>query len=432
MASGIFAENFKEEPYWLEEAPWRPVPDTALPKAADALIVGSGYTGLSAALTLARAGRNVLVLEASELGYGCSSRNGGMVGGLLKVAPDELARRYGKDRAVALLRESLNALEYTAHLVRSENIACHFARTGKFLGAWRPGHYEKLARALDFLRRELGYDADMVPKAEQRREIGSDLFYGGRVENRQAALHPALYQRGLLERAISAGATVIGRTPVLGVVREKQGFAVQTPKGRIAAREVIVATNGYTTGALRFARRRLIPVGSYMIATEPLGPGLMDRLIPKRRMIVDTRKMVGYYRPSPDGTRMLFGTRISYREMSPRAAAPGIHALMARIFPELAGTKITHAWRGFVAMTFDRLPHLGRHKGIHYAAGYNGSGVAPSTYLGHKIALKVLGSPEGRTAFDELEFPARPYYFGWPWFLPVASLGYLYRDRFGR
>ncbi len=428
----IFAPGFKTEPYWYEEAPLVVASEPSLPEAVDVAIVGSGYTGLSAALTLGRAGRSVLVLDAEDPGAGCSSRNGGMLGEILKVPYDVLIGRYGKSRAIALLREGMAALDYTRYLIESEGIACHFQPVGKFVGAWRPSHYDRLARSLDFLHREIGYEAEMVPASAQNSEIGSEIYHGGRIEKRQAGLHPALYHKGLLERVTQAGVAVAGRTPVLAVTRQNGGFRVETTRRTLSATDVIVATNGYTGDATPAFRRRLIPVGSYMIATEPLAPERMARLIPKRRMIVDTKKMLYYFRPSPDGTRILFGGRAAVGELDARTAAKKIHRLMTGVYPELGDVPITHAWRGFVAMTFDQLPHIGRQDGIYFAAGYNGSGVAPSTYFGHKVALKLLGDPEGATAFDDLPFRGHPLYRRRPWFLPWLASYYRLKDRYGR
>ena len=205
-------------------------------------------------------------------------------------------------------------------------------------------------------------------------------------------------------------------------------------RGTLAAGNVIVATNGYTNRnlALPALRRRVIPIGSYMIATEPLAPGVMERLIPNDRVLSDTRRVVLYYRSSPDRRRLLFGGRVALAETDPGTSGPKLHAIMSAIFPELGAARISHSWMGFVAYTFDHLPHLGVHDGLHFAMGYCGTGVAMASWLGHKVALKVLGAPEGVTAFDDLAFQTRPFYRGTPWFLAGAVLYYRLRDHLAR
>ena len=253
-----------------------------------------------------------------------------------------------------------------------------------------------------------------------------------------AALHPALYHRGLLARALGAGAVVVPHTPVTRIERAGTGFAVTHGRGTLAAGNVIVATNGYTNAganagrALPALRRRVIPIGSYMIATEPLAPGVMERLIPNDRVLSDTRRVVLYYRSSPDRRRLLFGGRVALAETDPGTSGPKLHGIMSAIFPELGAARISHSWMGFVAYTFDHLPHLGVHDGLHFAMGYCGTGVAMASWLGHKVALKVLGAPEGATAFDDLAFQTRPFYNGTPWFLAGAVLYYRLRDRLAR
>lgn len=434
MTHPLFAADHKLDPYWLDDAPRPVLPEAELPKSIDVAIVGAGYTGLSAALTLAREGRGVVVLDAGEAGFGCSTRNGGQCGGTgLKPDLDDLAKRYGKARATAMYRDALAALEHLADFIARERIACHFSRSGRFVGAHRPRHYESLARDLETLRREVGLDCHAIPRAEQYAEIGSDIYHGGGVIVGDAALHPVLYHSGLLDRALAAGAVVAPHTPVTDIERRGSGFMVSGPRGVLTARDVIVATNGYSrdTGALPVFRRRVIPIGSYMIATEPIAADLMDRLIPKNRVLNDTRRVVLYYRASPDRRRILFGGRVALTETDPLRSGPRLHRIMSAVFPELAGVKISHSWMGFVAFTFDHLPHVGVHDGLHYAMGYCGSGIPMASYLGHKVALKLLGAAEGRTAFDDLAFETRPFYDGTPWFLAGAVAWYRLLDRFG-
>ena len=213
-----------------------------------------------------------------------------------------------------------------------------------------------------------------------------------------------------------------------GFDRAVGGFLVRTGRGDIQAREVVVATNGYTGKATPKLRRRIVPVYSYQIATEPLPLELLKEINPGRRMISDSQRELYYTRPSPDGTRILFGSRPSFLEMNERAAASNLAARLQEVWPKLARFRISHSWRGKVAMTFDKVAHMGREDGIHYAVGCNGNGVALMTYLGHQTALKLLGKANKACAFDTPDFPTEPYYDGRPWFLPIVSAWYHLRD----
>ena len=429
MTGSIFSENVRFEPWWWEAAPPVPAADVALPARVDVAVVGAGFTGLSAALELARAWRSVVVLEAGDLGRGASKRNGGMIGSGHRVGLAAFTKRYGRDAAIAMLNEGKNALEFTIGLIEREQIACQFSRCGRFRGAWSAAAYEAMGREAEELRRAIGLEVEMVPRAEQQREVATEVYQGGCVYPRHGGLHPGLLHQGLLERAEAAGAVVAGHAPVTAIARQARGFTVTTARGSLAARDVIVATNGYTGPLTPAFRRRLVPVPSYLIATEELPAGTLERLIPSGRMIVETRARHSYYRPAPDGSRIVFGGRASVSEIDTRKSAQILHRLMTGIFPELDGVKVSHSWSGFVAFSQDHLPHLGKRGGIHYALGYNGSGVAMAPYLGHKIALQLLGRVEGLSPFDAAPFRAYPFYTGKPWFLPLVERWYQMKDR---
>ena len=427
--AAVLTDDCRDTPLWLDDVPPLVLPDVALPGVADATVVGSGYTGLNTALELARGGRQVLVLEAGEPGQGCSTRNGGQISTSVKPSLARLARRHGLERARAIHAEGAASLDWIETLVRREAIDCDFVRCGRFHAAHTPGHYERLAREAKRSTDETSGEVRVVPRTEQHRELGSDVYHGGVVYPHHASLHPARYHRALLARVEEAGATLVPRCTATSIARDGEGFRIGTSLGTVRTGDVVVATNGYTAGLTPWLQRRVVPIGSYVIATEPLPEALVDELFPTHRIVSDTCKVIYYYRPSPDRRRVVFGGRVSAGETDPRVSAPRLHEQMCRVFPGLADTRVSHSWFGTVAYSFDELAHTGTHEGVHYAMGYCGSGVAMASYLGMRLGQRLLGLAEGRTAFDGLPFPTRPLYTGTPWFLPSAVAWYRWRDR---
>ena len=425
----IYHETFRKHPYWWDTAP-RPEIDEQPPSVrADVVIIGSGYTGLSAALVLARGGRDVLVLDAEAAGFGCSTRNGGQVSTSIKPSLAELTQRHGETAARAIIQEGRNALGYIRDMIAGEGIDCDWQPVGRFVGAHNSSAFEALARKAANQPKGLEVEAHVVPRSEQYKEIGTDLYHGGVVYPDHAAVDPAKLHAGLLRKAIDAGVRIAPFCPALSIDRGSHGFTVATPKGKIAARDVVVATNGYTGSATPALRRRVIPIGSYIIATEPLPPDIAAQLIPNARVVSDTRRVVFYYRLCAERRRMIFGGRVALWETDSSVTAPRLHAEMCKLFPQLSGAKVTHSWHGTVAFTFDTMPHLGNRDGIHYAMGYCGSGVSLSVYFGARTGQRLLGKAEGRTALDDLPFPTRPFYSGNPWFLAPSIAYYRMRDR---
>ncbi len=425
-------------PFWWDDGeldlPANCEAASALPERADAVVVGGGYSGLSGALTLARGGRSVVVLDSEAPGFGCSSRNGGLIGtSFHKLGLQGLSAAHGEAKAQAVLEESMATLEHLCDFIAAEGIQCHLKRVGRFRGAIRESHYDRLARELETYRKSVGLEAYMVPRMEQHDAIGSDVYYGGAIYPNDGHLHPGLYIKGLIGRVRDAGARLFGKTRVTGVERDGEGFRVQIAGGRqIAAGQLLVTTNGYTTKAFPELRRRLIPIRSAIIATETLPEDVAKEISPRQYCFGDTSRLVLYYRPSPDGRRMIFGGRAFDLADKPDHYIRDLSAQMTRIFPQLKGRALTHAWSGTVAYTFDHAPHLGAlEKNLYFAMGYCGSGVGRATYFGRKAALKMLGDPEGASALDGISFDSRPFYNGTPWFIPALVRWHAAADRFG-
>jgi glycine/D-amino acid oxidase-like deaminating enzyme len=426
-------ENLNKYPYWWEAAPRPEESLVELPGEVDVLIVGGGFSGLCTARVLAQAGKSVLVCEANFTGYGASTRNGGMLGpSFHKLGVRGLTARYGIERTHAILRQSIGFVDFVRTLTEEENIDCDFHQSGRFRCASRPSHYEQMARELETQVETTGIEAEMIPAERVREEIGSDRFHGGVRYHIDGGLHPAKYHDGLLRVVRDAGAVFSPHTEVTNLQRNEHGFRVATTRGNVDAGQVAICTNGYTGNATPWFRRRLLPIRSAMIATEPLSPDLMQILMPTRRMYGDSRRVMAYYRPSPDGKRILFGGRAAGPGDRPETNARDLRMMMLDVFPELDQARITHSWSGFVAYTFDHAPHLGEQDGLFYAMGYCGSGVARSSFFGTKLGHKMLGNEEeGRTAFDDMPFETKPFYTGNPWFLPALVRWHRLVDRLG-
>jgi glycine/D-amino acid oxidase-like deaminating enzyme len=414
---------------WTEAAPLPRLPASPLPASTDVAIIGGGYTGLAAARSLARRGTDVTLLERHTLGWGASGRNGGFVLPGYKPGMEELDRRLGSERASRMFQLTLDAIRFLEDLIREEGIACDLVRCGAVTLAAKPSHLPALEESGRFLRDRLGYETKLLGPEDLGQEIGSTRYHGGLVDPGGRALQPAKYVRGLALAAERAGARLIEGSEVTKLRRVKGGFEVGTPGGTLRAREVLAATNGYTPAALSALRRRVIPIGSYQIATAPLGSDLARRLVPRGRVFSDTKNLLYYFRLSPDG-RMVFGGRASFTPTGTRRSAAILRAGMREVFPELADVKIEYAWSGKVAFPMDHLPHAGRLGGVHYAMGYCGHGVALATYLGNRMGEVLAGAAEIPDLGTE-RFRAIPFYNGVPWFLPLVGGYYRARDWLG-
>jgi glycine/D-amino acid oxidase-like deaminating enzyme len=425
----IFASGFKTDPYWWDAAPRPALPDIALPASIDVAIVGSGYTGSSAALTLARGGRSVLVLEKDGAGYGASTRNAGFVGRTFKHSFPSLTEEEGLDYAVSVYRELQAAFDYIIGLIEKEKIDCGFRRCGRLIVANAPHHYEQIAKLVTVKKEHLGEPFEMVPRAELHRELASDLYYGGAVLPDLGSLHSGLYHQGLLKLARLAGAAIAERTEVRSIARGGNDFVLKTSRGEMRARNVIVATNGYSGPAMPWLQRRAIPFRGFMIATEELASAVIDAILPNWRTTHDWHNDIDFLRRSADGRRLLFGGLTGTASDDLRGMAARLRDRLIRILPQLVDVKLSHAWTGNCAATFDLYPHIGEVEGIHYAMGYCFAGVPAGTYFGHKTALKILGAKDAKTVFDDRPFPAKWFYRGNPWFVAPYMANYRRLDR---
>jgi glycine/D-amino acid oxidase-like deaminating enzyme len=421
--------------YWLTTVQMPPPPAEPMPESADVAVIGAGFTGLSAALGLAKRGAKVVVLESETIGWGASSRNGGMVLTGLKLGANKLISTYGRDLARRMYAASLESIACVERIVKKENIACDFAHTGHLEVACKQSHFDDYARQVEVIAREFDHELRIVPRHELRSEIGSDIYFGGMVDEASTGLNPARYVAGLAAAAMRAGARICERTRLQNVQHQSRdgapGFRLNTTRGAIWARDVLVGTSGYTVGATPMLRNKIIPIGSFIITTEVLPDALARELSPRNRQIYDSKNYLYYFRLTPDN-RMLFGGRAAFFPENDRTIHKSAEILrrgMIDVYPQLRDTKVEYVWGGTLDFCFDIMPHAGRADGIYFAVGYAGHGVAMATWQGQKMAEWIA---EGKTdnPFAEIPFPGAPLwlYNGKPWFLPLAGAYYKVLD----
>lgn len=418
------------ESYWLDTAPAFTGAQTgALPARVDVVVVGGGFTGLSAARALALKGASVAVLEAGRVVGEASGRNGGHCN--TGVAQDyaSLVASLGADRARAYYRAYESAVKSVVTLVEEEGIACDLRRSGKLKLAAKPQHYEGLARTCELIRREVDAEVELLSAEQARAEVDSAEFHGGLLQRNGVQMHIGRFGVGLAEVAARHGALIYQQTTVQGWKAEAGGYRVDTSRGSLQAGQILLATGACQHGGLGWYRRRIVPVGSFIVATEVLPDTLLGRLLPQQRSYVTSRMIGNYFRVTPDN-RLLFGGRARFAMSGGSSDAKSgkiLQAAMAQMFPQLAHVKVDYCWGGLVDMTSDRLPRAGQHGGVYHSMGYSGHGVQMSVHMGQVMA-DVMGGRADANPWRELNWPAIPGHFGKPWFLPLVGAYYRVQD----
>ena len=428
--------GLKEQNYWLTTVEM-PSADASrpLPERVDVAVIGAGFTGLSAARTLAKRGANVAVVETETIGWGASSRNGGMVLSGMKLGVSKLISMYGRELTRQMYAASLASMDCVEQIVREERIDCDFARCGHLEVACKQKHFDDFAGQAEVIAREFNHQLRVVQRLELGSEIGSTIYYGGMVDEVSAGLNPARYVAGLARSAIKAGAQVYEHARVEAIERASQqgeaGWRISTSRGALWAHEVFVGTSGYTGRATPALQKKIIPIGSFIITTEVLPEPLARELSPRNRMIYDSKNYLYYYRLTPE-RRILFGGRAAFfpeNDQTIRQSAEILRRGMIDVYPQLRDARVEYVWGGTLDFAFDIMPHAGQMDGMYYAVGYAGHGVAMATYQGQKMAELIAGDkPEN--PFVGIPFPGAPLglYNGKPWFLPFAGAWYKVLD----
>lgn len=420
----------RSESYWLDTAPAFAGAQTgALEGQVDVAIVGGGFTGLSAARALAMKGASVVVLEADRVIGEASGRNGGQCNTGVAQDYSALTASLGADQARAYYLAYESAVKSVVAVVEQEQIACDMTRNGKLKLAAKPMHFDGMARTCELIRREVDADVELLSAQEARAEVDSAEFHGGLLQRNGVQMHVGRFGVGLADAAVRHGAQVFQNAAVKSWKAKDSGYLLNTAKGSIQAKQILLATGACQHGGPGWYRRRIVPVGSFVIVTEVLPQTLIDQLLPQHRAYVTSRMIGNYFRLTPDN-RLLFGGRARFAMSNATSDAKSgkvLRAAMVQMFPQLASAKVDYCWGGLVDMTSDRLPRAGEHEGVFYSMGYSGHGVQMSVHMGQVMADVMDGNPQANP-WRELDWPAVPGHFGTPWFLPLVGAWYRFQD----
>jgi glycine/D-amino acid oxidase-like deaminating enzyme len=357
-------------------------------------IIGGGYSGLSTAHHLSKAGVDCAVIEANDVGWGASGRNGGMAVLRYKKGFSELAARYGDDTTIRLYQLVMEALDTLEGIVGEYGIDCAFSRCGHVTAANGRKSVELLEADIAWLAKVAGdHGASMLDAEQMRRVVGTSAYPGGYLDPRAAGIHPLNYARGLGAALHRRGIPIYVASPVRAITHDHGSIVLFTHRGRVRAKKVVITTNAYTDLMPLGVNlsRRIVPVSTSVLATAPLPPEAADSILPQRQLVTDTRHLVNYFRMLP-GNRLLYGGRGDITGKESPDIYQGLLKVLVSTFPALAKTPIDFRWSGKVAVTLDDFPHFGvLDERIFYAAGYGGRGVALTSLLGKLLARLVCG-----------------------------------------
>ena len=394
----------------------------------DIAIIGSGYTGLCAARILRKNGASVTIFERNTIGWGASSRNGGMATPGLKQGIQKIYKMYGSKLAHEFWKASVDAIDLIEEIVDEHSIDCDWQRNGHASLATKPSHAPRLKQYGSWLEKKFGHVQNYIPKNQIRDEIGSDAYHGALTDEISGGLHASKYVYGLATTVSNLGVQLCEQTDVLDIEKNDSNyFRLITSAGDVRAKKVIVATNGYTDRLVPGLKPLIFPVGSYIVVTEPLSEDLQKIISPKKRMYYDSKWFLNYFRLTPDG-RMLWGGRNDLStDLDLDDSAKRLTRELYSILPDLRDIPITHTWTGKLGITFDLMPHIGEKNGIYYAFGYGGHGLSIATYLGTEIGLLLSGKKD-RSPFMEISHQTMFFYRNRPWFIPFAARYFRFLD----
>lgn len=396
----------------------------------DVAIVGGGFTGLSAARELAKSGARVAVLEAETVGFGASGRNGGHLNNGLAHGYAAAKSHLGADMAKRLYHALDDAVDTVERIVTEEGIDCSFRRAGKLKLASKPAHVAGLRANYELVNREVDPDTAFIEAADLNREVGEAKFYGAMLSKKSAMMHMGQYITGLADAAQRHGATIWEHSPVIDKQRDGNGWRLVTPNGQLRAKQVIVATGAYTTAPFQWFRKRIMSVGSFIIATRPLTDDEIAITMPGNRTCVTSLNIGNYFRLTPD-KRLIWGGRARFSatsdQQSDARSGEILRKSLAQTFPHLADARIDYCWGGLVDMTKDRYPRAGTHDGMLYAMGYSGHGAQMANQMGVVLAKMAMGDAKANPLAG-LDWPAIPLYSGKPWFLPIVGMYFKAKD----
>ena len=409
--------KIKNEPYWWSDAKPDFIDQVEWSSNADVLIVGAGYTGLSAALTLLDSGLKVIIIDKEIAGFGASSRNGGITSGKIKPSIRELKSKFGLDLSKQIVEEGNLARKDLYDFIKKEKIDCDLKINGMFVGATSKKGLENQKKETDFNIRSIGIENKIIEKKDVPDFIESNKYVGGIFDKRIGSIHPAKLVKSMIHLVQKKGGLIFDKTTFKKSERNGKKFYIWTNKGLVKSNHLIIATNAYTDKNIPWLRKKLIPVISEMISTCEIGNNRVNSLMPKLTTFGEALNLFYYFRPSPDGKRILIGgRRVKYNNENPTKK---LKSGLLEIFPGLNDIEISNHWYGFVTFPVDQLPKLVMHEGIIYAAGYCGSGTVWSRWFGKKAAEIILNF-ETKSAFYNIPFRKIPFYNGYPWFVPVA------------